>query len=227
MKILKLESDIAGKFIDRPNRFVAEIKINGSIVKAHVHDSGRLSELLYKGNEILLRKAKNKNRKTNWDVIAAKRNTSWVLINTMFHRKIFLNYIKKDELFPFIKIKNIVPEYTYNKSRLDFLIKKNKKKIFVETKGVTLIKNRTAVFPDAPTKRGKKHIEELIEIVKSGNRAALFFLIFLEKSTHFMPNEKTDKEFSKLFYKARKEGVKIYKPVFGYDGKYVRYIKSI
>lgn len=223
MKLVKLRLDCIAEFVRRPNRFVAEIRFKDKTVKAHVHDSGRLSELLYKGNNLLIKKAENKNRKTAWDVIAAWNNNTWVLINTYYHRKIFLQYIKNKFVSPFKNIDNIKPEYKFNNSRLDFLITDEEEKIYVETKGVTLLDNNTAIFPDAPTKRGRKHLKELIKIKKNGNRAAVFFLIFLKQAKNFLPNYQTDIKFTKILNEASEKGVEIYKPVFSYDGFNINY----
>ncbi|TYB30897.1 MAG: DNA/RNA nuclease SfsA [Candidatus Mcinerneyibacterium aminivorans] len=227
MKLVELRADYTAYFLKRPNRFVAEVKLNNSTVKAHIHDSGRLNELLYKGNKLLLKKAKNKNRKTGWDVIAAKKKDDWILINTMHHREIFLNYITNKKISPINKILKIKPEFKYHTSRLDFLIITKGEKIFVETKGVTLSKNKTAIFPDAPTKRGRKHLNELIEIRERGKKSVIFFLIFLKDAEQFSVNYKTDKKFADKFNEALDKGVKVYKPVFSYDGEFINYEKSI
>ncbi|MDX8336513.1 MULTISPECIES: DNA/RNA nuclease SfsA [Cetobacterium] len=213
--IYRIDIDEIGEFIDRPNRFTANLKLkNEEIVTAHVHDSGRIKELLYPGNKVLLRKAKNiENRKTLWDVIAAYSNNEEVLINSSIHRYIIDNYLKNEKVSIFGKLDLIKPEVKYGNSRLDYLIEKNGEKIYIETKGVSLSINKIATFPDAPSIRATKHLNELIEVKKSGYRAAVI-LIVLKDSDFFIPNNETDPMFYKTFYKAIEAGVEIYPLLF-------------
>ena len=229
--VLKLKKDAEAVFIKRINRFLATVNIINPYeeknVMVHVHDPGRLKELLYSGNRVLLKKAKNKNRKTKWDLIASKNKKSWILTNTMFHRDIFINFIKDKELSPIKDFNQIQPEIKFKKSRLDFLILKNNRKLYIETKGVTLKDGSLALFPDAPTKRGARHVKELIEIYKNGCESYLFFLIFLNDVKFFKPNKFTDPDFANIFYRAKRIGVNIFYPVFGYDGGSIYFEKSI
>ncbi|MGM0508888.1 MAG: DNA/RNA nuclease SfsA [Fusobacteriota bacterium] len=209
-EILKIQIDKVGTFLSRPNRFLANVEIDGNEELAHVHDPGRLRELLYAGNKIQLRKAKNKNRKTAWDVITANSDDGWILINSSFHRWISEGILKNERINPLGKISDLKAEVKYNNSRLDFVVMdEQKREVWIETKGCSLSENGVAKFPDAPTKRGTRHLEELIEIKKSGKRAAVFFLV-LRKSKYFTPKKDTDPLFSKTFYEAKKQGVEIY-----------------
>lgn len=210
--IYKVDIDEVGKFIDRPNRFIASLELDsGEIITAHVHDSGRVKELLFPENKILLRRAKNiENRKTLWDVIAAySDDNEEILINSSIHRYITDNYFKNEDISIFGKIDFIKPEVKFGNSRLDYLIEKNGEKIYIETKGVSLSNGKIATFPDAPSVRATKHLNELIEIKKSGHRAAVILLI-LRDSDFFVPNRETDPLFYETFYKAIEEGVEIY-----------------
>ncbi|MCQ8211788.1 DNA/RNA nuclease SfsA [Cetobacterium somerae] len=210
--IYRVNIDEVAKFIDRPNRFIANLQLkNGEIVSAHVHDSGRIKELLFPGNTILLRKAENiENRKTFWDVIAAySNNNEQILINSSIHRYITDNYFKNFDISCFGSYDFIKPEVKYGNSRLDYLIEKNNEKIYIETKGVSLSIDGVATFPDAPSVRATKHLKELIKIKKSGTRAAVV-LIILKDSKFFTPNYETDPIFYETFYEALKSGVEIY-----------------
>lgn len=210
--IFNVQIDAIGIFIERPNRFIAHFKLDdNSIAIAHVHDSGRLKELLFPGNKVLLRKAIDMSkRKTQWDVIAAlTEDGEEVLINSSIHRYITDSFFSKPDISCFGKIDYIKPEVKYGNSRLDYLIEKNNEKIFVETKGVSLVINKVATFPDAPSIRATKHLNELIEIKKQGHRAAIFLTI-LRDADFFVPKKDTDPIFYETFYKAIEAGVEIY-----------------
>lgn len=211
-EIFQIEIDAVGKFIERPNRFMAKIILEtGEEVIAHVHDSGRLKELLFFNNIVFLRKARDMSkRKTQWDLIAAlSDDKEEILINSSFHRKLTDILFNDETISPFGIVETIRAEVKYGKSRLDYLLEKNGQKIWVETKGVSLAIDKVATFPDAPSIRASKHLNELIEIKKSGDRAAVL-LIVLRNSNFFKPKEDTDPVFSKTFYEAMENGVEIY-----------------
>lgn len=208
-----IKIDATALFVERPNRFIANCKLenNNEIVTAHVHDSGRIKELLYPGNYVQLRKATDSSkRKTQWDLISAKAEDGEdILLNSAFHRYITDKLFADPDISPFGKISSMKAEVKYGNSRLDYLLEKNGEKIYVETKGVSLSFDKIASFPDAPSIRATKHLKELIEIKKSGFRAAVI-LIILKDSNFFTPNKITDPLFSKTFYEAINEGVEIY-----------------
>lgn len=211
-EIFQIEIDAVGKFIERPNRFMAKIILEtGEEVIAHVHDSGRLKELLFFNNIVFLRKARDMSkRKTQWDLIAAlSDDKEEILINSSFHRKLTDIIFNDETISPFGIVETIRAEVKYGKSRLDYMLEKNGQKIWVETKGVSLAIDKVATFPDAPSIRASKHLNELIEIKKSGDRAAVL-LIVLRNSNFFKPKEDTDPVFSKTFYEAMENGVEIY-----------------
>ena len=201
-----------GSFIDRPNRFIAEIEIDGKIEKCHVHDSGRIRELLFPKNSIGIKKAKNsENRKTAYDVISAitSEKDEDILINSAYHRYISENLLKDFEISPFGEVTSIKAEVKNGDSRLDYLLTKGNEKIWVEVKGVSLSEDRIAKFPDAPSTRAQKHLKELMKLKESGDRSAVLLLVF-RNSDYFRPKFETDKEFAKLFYEAMEKGVEIY-----------------
>lgn len=210
-KVYEIKCDEKGIFLERPNRFIAEVKLNsGSLETVHVHDSGRIKELLYEGNMVNIKSASNPNRKTKWDMISAVGdNGEEVLINSAYHRYISENILRDPELSPFDNFDTLKAEVKYGKSRIDYLLTKDGKKIWVEVKGVSLAVERVAMFPDAPSTRAQKHLRELMEIVGNGERAAVMLLIFREVK-YFRPKWETDPVFSELFYEAIKMGVEIY-----------------
>lgn len=210
--IYKIDIDAEAIFLERPNRFICEAKLkNGETVTAHVHDSGRIKELLYNGNTIFLRKAKKlEKRKTKWDLISALADDGEeILLNSSFHRYISENILKNFEISPFGKIDSIKAEVKNGHSRLDYMLEKNGKKIWIEVKGVSLSIDKKAIFPDAPSERATKHLNSLIDIKQNGDRACILLLIFRD-SNSFVPNIKTDKVFYETFYHAYKNGVEVY-----------------
>ncbi len=189
---------ITGKFVDRPNRFTVTFQRGGKLENAHLRDPGRLKELLTPDADLLLRHAlKLGNRKTKYDVIGVLKGDMWVLINSGFHSDIAADLIGSQIIGEFKGYSILKREFTYGKSRIDFLLtNQNEEKMLVEVKGCTLVENGLALFPDAPTLRGKRHVEELISAKKDGLNASILFLIFCEDAVEFSPNFKMDPEFS-------------------------------
>lgn len=238
-EILKLQIDAIGIINDRPNRFLGfvdifDIKTNEIInqnEKVHIHDPGRLKEILYPGNKVLLKQIPNDVkpvRKTNWDVIAGWVADQWVLIHSGYHRQIAEAILKGGILDLFKDLETIHPEVKMGKSRIDFLITTvNGKKTYLEVKGCTLTENGVALFPDAPTSRGARHLEELIRVKKQGDYAAVLILIFRTDSKCFAPNENTDPQFTQVFKSAIKNGIKIIPVVLKYDSGKIFFKKRI
>jgi sugar fermentation stimulation protein A len=193
-------------------------------VRVHVHDPGRLKELLYPGNEVLLRKASTAGRKTEWDLVAAKSVGDWVLVHTGFHRGLAETILRSPGISPLGEMEEIVPEVKRNGSRLDFLLRgKDGRETWLEVKGCTLVVDSVALFPDAPTERGLRHVRELIELAKSGENASLLILVFLKSAECFRPNVDTDPAFSDAFYEALNQGVGIHPVILGYREGHIRY----
>jgi sugar fermentation stimulation protein A len=233
--VMEIPWDAEAKLLSRPNRFlgiVDIISISGSPAyiqeeKVHIHDQGRLEDLLYAGNDLLLKKAANTNRKTGWDVIAAKAEDGWILINSAFHRKI-AEWAIRNEVCPFFEgLDSVTAEQKFGDSRLDFLLGKGNMKIWVEVKGCTLIDDERAIFPDAPTSRGRRHVEELIKAVRGGDEALLLILIFRKNAQCFAPNEVIDPELATAFRDATNAGVKVCPLLFSYEDKEIIYRGSI
>lgn len=210
--IYKIEINEIAKFLERPNRFICNAKLkNGDIVIAHVHDSGRIKELLYPENTVFLRRAKDMSkRKTEWDLIGAlAEDGEEILLNSSFHRYISENILRDFEISPFGEVDLVKAEVKNGHSRLDYMLEKDNKKIWVEVKGVSLSVNKRAIFPDAPSERATKHLNTLMEIKKNGERACVLLLVFRD-SDSFIPNYETDKLFFETFYKALENGVEVY-----------------
>lgn len=230
-EVLHIHTDTEGILIERPNRFLAivEIKENGvkKQEKVHVHDPGRLIDVLYPGNRVLLRKASNPNRKTGWDMIAGMIDDNWVLINSAFHRRISEWVLENAIIDELGDIDSIRPEQKFGDSRLDFLLEENGARIWIEVKGCTLAEGNRAAFPDAPTTRGKRHLEELIRAFDEGNKAAIIILVLRSEAECFTPNWKIDPDFSDTMQKAVEKGVMVFPLKFVFDNNSVYYLSRI
>ena len=225
---------IHGKFIERPNRFVVVFETEPSLTEtAHLRDPGRLKELLIPGAKLLLRKAKpNPKRKTKYDVIAVFNQDIWVLINSGFHSDIAADLIESELIKELSNYSILRREYTYGKSRIDFLLTNQEKfKMLLEVKGCTLVEKGLAKFPDAPTLRGKKHLEELSHSIGDGFKAAALFLIIRNDAKEFTPNTAMDPDFSSALGSAMENGVFIiaysFKNIYKNHSLYVKPFKRI
>lgn len=202
---------VEGRFISRPNRFIARIQINGREETVHVKNTGRCKELLIPYCTVFLALAENPLRKTKYDLVAVIKKTEnkEILINmdSQIPNLAAVEWLKKGTLFS--KEALIKREVTFKNSRFDIYVEDGPKKAFIEVKGVTLENNGTAMFPDAPTIRGIKHINELIEASKEGYEAYILFVIQMRGAKEFKPNDLTHKEFGDALRKAKASGVKI------------------
>ena len=199
--INKLGTTVKGKFIRRINRFVGEVLIGNSTYSCHIADTGRLKELLTYGREALLLK-NPENLKTDYKLVAVKVNESYILLNTSYHSKIAEEAIKKG-ILDFIP-KSVQKEVKFNNSRLDFLVNEN---TYIELKGSNLLIGERCLFPDAPTTRGRRHLEELISARGKGFNA-IILIMALRDCNCFYPNKITDPDFFNTFFNAIKSGVK-------------------
>ena len=201
---MKYSNIIEGKFISRPNRFIAYVEINGIAEVSHVKNTGRCKELLSKDARVYLEVSDNPERKTKYDLISVYKGDTLVNMDSQAPNKVALEFIR--EKLPNSKIK---PEYTYGSSRIDIYVENEDKKALIEVKGVTLENNGIAMFPDAPTERGIKHINELIKSREDGYESYILFVIQMKGISELKPNYKTHREFGEALQKAQKAGVKI------------------
>jgi sugar fermentation stimulation protein A len=196
-----------GTFISRPNRFIANVVVDGNMEAAHVKNTGRCKELLVEGATIYLQEHENTNRKTKWSLINVKKEERLINMDSQAPNKVFYEWLKEGKLFKDIKF--IKPEYTYKNSRIDFYLETNTDKILIEVKGVTLEENNIAMFPDAPTIRGVKHVFELCSSIEQGYKAYIVFVIQMNQIHYFTPNVKTHREFADALNYANIKGVNI------------------
>ncbi len=228
--LFKIDPDAKGIFRSRENRFLGEVEIlsDSSIEKVHIRDPGRLEEILYPGNEVLLERADSKDRKTDWTVLAGKVNGDWIFINSGYHRELSERILKDQKISPFGGLNNYQAEVMLKSSRIDFRLKKHNKIIWLEVKGCTLSKDGTALFPDAPTQRGKRHVKELAaELDKPDTSGAIMFLIFTPDANCFKPHAEKDLEFTSALRYAVKGGLEIHPVKLEYDGEIIYYRTEI
>lgn len=193
-----------GRFIDRPNRFIAHVEIDGHEETVHVKNTGRCRELLKPGVSVRLEEAANPDRKTKYDLVAVCKETlGWVNIDSQAPNKVVREWLEQQE-YDVVK-----SEYTYGDSRIDFYMEKDNKKYLMEVKGCTLEIDGTGYFPDAPTQRGVKHLRELVKARRDGYECTAAFVIQMPGITEVRPNINTHPEFGEAWEEAIEAGVKI------------------
>lgn len=196
-----------GRFIERPNRFIARVEIDGSVQTVHVKNTGRCKELLLPGAKVFLEKSNNTNRKTLYDLISVYKGDTLINMDSQAPNKAAEEWIRSGHL---VKGEiSVKPETCFGASRLDFYVESEKEKCFVEVKGVTLENNGVASFPDAPTERGRRHLEELIKAKEQGYRAVALFVIQMKGCRCFVPNIDNDPDFADTLKSAQQKGVEV------------------
>lgn len=196
-----------GIFLHRPNRFIAQVEIDGHIETIHVKNTGRCRELLIPGVTVYLEESGNPNRKTRFDLIAVEKGPLLINMDAQAPNQVFREWAQSGAFRPDLAL--LRPETTWGKSRFDFYWEGGGKKGFVEVKGVTLEVDGLALFPDAPTERGVKHLEELIACRQEGYEAAMCFVVQMSGMTAFSPNESTHPAFGDALRRARAAGVEL------------------
>ncbi|MBS6195394.1 MAG: DNA/RNA nuclease SfsA [Clostridiales bacterium] len=196
-----------GKFISRPNRFIANIELEGKTEVCHVKNTGRCRELLVPGARVLVEEAENPDRKTKYDLVQVYKGEVLVNMDSQMPNYLVREFLEKGEFFP--ELTALKMEQTYGNSRFDLYAEYQGRKAFIEVKGVTLEENGAARFPDAPTTRGVKHIKELEQCLKDGYEAWIFFVIQMKGVHTFRPNWSTHPEFGEALQKAQEAGVQV------------------
>ena len=194
-----------GEFVSRPNRFIANVMIDGVPVNAHVKNTGRCRELLLPGAEVYLERSDYSQRKTAYDLIAVRKSNGLLInMDSQAPNQVVREWLDQQAF------DRILPEFTYGSSRVDFYMEKGNRKYLLEVKGCTLEKDGIGYFPDAPTVRGVKHLRELRKAASEGYKAALAFVIQNDGVSEVRPNTETDPEFTKALCEAEKAGVKVH-----------------
>lgn len=196
---------IRAEFVKRPNRFIAEVIIDGCRETVHVKNTGRCKELLIPGCEVWLTAPGNPQRKTKYDLIAVRKNNGIIFnIDSQAPNKVVKEWLASQGFDA------VVPEYTYGDSRIDFYMERGNEKYLMEVKGCTLEIDGVGYFPDAPTERGVKHIRELIKAKEAGYHSILAFVIQMDGVSEVRANVNTHPEFGTALDEARDAGVEIW-----------------
>lgn len=196
-----------GIFLERPNRFIAYVELNGKREKIHVKNTGRCAELLIEGRNVYVQEGTNPNRSTKWDLIAVEKGERLVNMDSQIPNKVVKEWIEAGNLIPGATL--IQPEKTYKNSRFDLYVEAGERKIFIEVKGVTLEENGVCRFPDAPSERAVKHVRELCEAQREGYETYVFFVIQMKDVKYFTPNTDTHPLFAETIRMAKEKGVKV------------------
>lgn len=204
---MKYERMKKGEFISRPNRFIANVIIDGKEEICHVKNTGRCKELLTPNACVFVQESDNPNRKTKFSLIGVIKGERYINMDSQVTNIVVREWIEQGNLFEDVKL--IKSEKKYGNSRFDLYVEAGERKIFIEVKGATLEEDGIVRFPDAPTERGVKHINELCECIKDGYEAYIIFVIQMKDVKHFEPNVKTHKEFADALKKAQKAGVNV------------------
>lgn len=204
---MKYENISEGRFISRPNRFIAEVEMQDGRKTVHVKNTGRCRELLVPGAAVYLENSAAPGRKTGYDLVAVQKDGKIVNMDSLAPNRTVHEWIASGKYFKDVTL--IKPESFYKDSRFDFYVEAGTRKIYIEVKGVTLEKDRTALFPDAPSDRALKHVEELIEAVGKGFEGYMIFVIQMKGPERFMPNREAQPEFADALQRAKEAGVHI------------------
>lgn len=195
-----------GVFLSRPNRFVSYCRLEGGEeVRCHVKNTGRCKELLVPGCTVLLEQAGNANRSTQYDLVAVYKGDRLINMDSQAPNRVAAEFLETY----YEGCSLLRPEYTFGKSRFDFYLERPGERRLVEVKGVTLEEDGHTRFPDAPTLRGLRHVEELTAACRSGYAATILFVIQMERVTDFAPNDATQPEFRRALQSAEEAGVEI------------------
>lgn len=197
--------------VERPNRFVVVADLNGKEVKCHLHDPGRLRELIFSGNRIRIREKSGP--KTNFSVVCALDHGEWVIIDSRFHPVLARNFLPED----------VKAEVGVEGRRIDFMYGNE----YIEVKGCTLLENGTAKFPDAPSIRATGHVRLLTRLRNNGFVSSILVLVIREGADCFLPNRETDPEFTDSFKEAVNSGVNLFIMKMHLEGKAIVYDNRI
>jgi len=210
---MRYDHIVEGIFVERTNRFIAEVLVQGILTKVHVRNTGRCKELLIKGTKVFLEPAKNKNRKTKYSLIVVNKGGRWINMDAQIPNYVVKEGMRNNKylLEYFGEVTTLKSEVTYGASRFDLYYENKARgtKGFIEVKGVTLEEAGVVRFPDAPTIRGTKHIHTLIKSQEEGYESYIFFLVQMVNVDYFQPNQVTDPIFTAALKTGKEAGVGI------------------
>ena len=209
MSKVKFNNLERGKLISRDNRFVAQVRLEDQEITAYVPNPGRMEELMIPGTEVFVYHVSQKDRKTEYNLSLINYQGRLVSINSQLPNKLILSALEGQELEPYNQYSNIKAEHSFGDSRLDFYLQ-GEKEVLVEVKSATLVEDQIAKFPDAPTKRGRRHLDELIQAVGQGYRAGVIFVVQRNDANQFRPHKRIDLKFAEKLKEAKAAGVEVY-----------------
>ena len=209
-RCLRYDSLVEARFLQRINRFAATVELGGGETLVHVANSGRMRELLVTGRRVLLRPVAGNHRKTAFDLAIVDLDHALVSTDARLPNRLVYEAIRDGRLPPFAGFDGIRPEVTYGESRLDLALRGPTGTCYVEAKSVTLVEEGVALFPDAPTTRGRKHMISLARAVACGHRAAVVFVVQRGDAGAFTPSDTADPEFGRTLRESLDRGVEAY-----------------
>jgi sugar fermentation stimulation protein A len=204
-------------FKARRNRFLVEAELHGSVVECHLPNPGRLRELLVPGATVYLLRKSRAGRKTGHDLVAVRHGSVLVSVDSRLPNRAVGRLLRQRALMEFSRYSTIIPEARIGESRVDFLLRDGTD-CYLEVKSCTLVVDGIALFPDAPTERGRRHMEDLASAVRSGSRAAVLFVVQRPDARAFRPNDETDPRFGDALRRAHEAGVEVYAYRSTFDG---------
>jgi len=224
---MKYEGElIQAKFKERPNRFLGIVELNGKVTQCFIPNPGRMKELMIQGIKVYLVEKKGLHRKTDYDMKLVEKDGKLISVDSRLPNKIFAEAIMENKLEPFKEYSVTRTEPTFMDSRLDFLLEKQDIQALIECKSCNLVEDGTALFPDAPTKRGTRHMNTLVMALAQG-RACVVFIVQRDDAELFRLFEERDPGFAGAIEKAVEEGVEIYAYTCNVDLQEIRIKDSI
>lgn len=205
---MRYKNILSGIFLERPNRFIARVDIAGEIHVCHVKNTGRLGELLVPGARVFLQPADNPERKTRYDLMVVEKEGILFNIDSSAPNAVFAEYLQERQ--PLGPLRSLKREAVYGHSRLDFTFETGEKRYYAEVKGVTLLENGVALFPDAPTPRGVRHLDTLVDCLQAGYGALAVFVIQMTPAQAFSPHDVRHPAFGEALRRASEQGVEIW-----------------
>ncbi|MHA1209899.1 MAG: DNA/RNA nuclease SfsA [Candidatus Freyarchaeota archaeon] len=201
---------VDGIFLERVNKFLTVVEVNKTRVPCFLPDPGRLDDLLYPSVRVILVERPRKGRKTRFDLIAVYHDDQLISLDSRVPNKLVLEALRKGVLEEFSEYSTITPEFKYHGSRIDFLLENGKRSCLVEVKSCTTVINGVALFPSAPTLRGRRHLVELMKALEEGYRSCVLFVVQRTDAKVLRPHDQIDRKFGETLREASEKGVEVY-----------------